>query len=227
MFTLKGNCWLCQLPVCSPERGICSPCQRRLPLLPPLCYRCGLPAAPDTAACGRCLLNPPPWHRLVCVSDYLPPLSRLLHKFKFSGCTALQVMFARLILLSWLQQHRACGLRKPDIVVCSPLNKHRRWQRGFNQSALLAQPLAHWLSCDYAPEALTRTRKTALQHRLSIQQRKRNLHHAFATEFSFSGQHVALVDDVVTSGSTAGEISQLLTRAGAASVQVWCLCRTL
>ncbi len=136
-------------------------------------------------------------------------------------------MFARLILLSWLQQRRVCGLRKPDILVCSPLYKQRRWQRGFNQSALLAQPLAYWLSCEYAPEALIRTRKTALQHRLSIQQRKRNLRHAFATEFDFSERHVALVDDVVTSGSTAGEISLLLTRAGAASVQVWYLCRTL
>lgn len=120
MFTFKGNCWLCHLPVVTSSRGICSLCLRQLPPLPPLCHRCGLPAAPDTRECGRCLIDPPPWQTLVCASDYQPPLSRLLHQFKFSGNTALAVMLAKLILLSWLQRHGEHGLQKPDLIVSSP-----------------------------------------------------------------------------------------------------------
>lgn len=227
MLILKGYCWLCHLPLALPASGICSICQRQLPALPSLCRRCGLPAAQQTMECGRCILQPPPWNTLVCASDYVPPLSRLLHKFKFSGHTALSVMLARLILLSWLEQRRDYGLRKPDILLCSPLYKQRLWQRGFNQSALLAQPLSRWLSCEYAPFALRRVRKTALQHQLTVQQRKRNLRHAFSVEQDLNGLHVALIDDVVTSGSTVREISRLLTRSAVASIQVWCLCRTL
>lgn len=227
MLILKSYCWLCHLPLMLKTTGICTGCQCRLPPLPFLCRRCGLPAAPDTAECGRCLTDPPPWQHLVCAGDYLPPLSRLLHKFKFSGNTALSVMLARLILLSFLQQHRDYGLRKPDILLCSPLHRQRLWQRGFNQSALLAQPLAHWLSCEFAPFALRRHRKTAVQHLLNIRQRKRNLRNAFCVEKDLTGRHVALVDDVVTSGSTAGEISRLLSLHAVASIQVWCLCRTL
>ncbi|ARU92368.1 DNA utilization protein GntX [Tatumella citrea] len=227
MLTMKSYCWLCHLPLALPATGICSCCQRRLPCLPALCLRCGLPAAPGTAECGRCLQKPPPWQHLVCAGDYQPPLSRLLHKFKFSGHTALSVMLARLILLSWLKQHRENGLHKPDILLCSPLHKQRLRQRGFNQSALLAQPLARWLGCEFSPEALQRIRKTAVQHQLNISQRKQNLHNAFCLEKSLAGRHVALVDDVVTSGSTAGEISRLLTQSAVADIQVWCLCRTL
>lgn len=227
MFTFKGNCWLCHLPVVTSSRGICSLCLRQLPPLPPLCHRCGLPAAPDTRECGRCLIDPPPWQALVCASDYQPPLSRLLHQFKFSGNTALAVMLAKLILLSWLQRHGEHGLQKPDLIVSSPLHRHRLWQRGFNQSALLAQPLAHWLSCDYAPQALSRIRKTAVQHQLGLRQRKRNLRGAFIVNQPLRGLHIALVDDVVTSGNTASEIVQTLQASGASSVQVWCLCRTL
>ncbi len=227
MLTINSYCWLCHLPLALSATGICGSCQRRLPPRPPLCRRCGLPAPPDTPECGRCIQKPPPWQHLVCAGDYRPPLSRLLHKFKFSGHTALSVMLARLILLSFLEQHREHGLRKPDVLLCVPLHRQRLRQRGFNQSALLARPLAHWLSCEFAADALRRNRKTAVQHQLNISQRKNNLRNAFCVEKALAGRHVALVDDVITSGSTAGEISRILTQSAVASIQLWCLCRTL
>ncbi len=227
MFTFRTNCWLCQLPLVAQGRGICSFCLRQLPSMGPLCGRCGLPAAPQTRECGRCVQKPPPWQALVCASDYQPPLSQLLHHFKFSGNTALAVMLAKLILLSWLQQRRAYGLPRPDLILSSPLHPQRLWSRGYNQSELLARPLSHWLSCHYAPNALLRVRKTAVQHRLNHRQRQRNLHQAFRVTQDLSGLKVVLIDDVVTSGSTAAEITHQLQQAGAAMIQVWCLCRTL
>ena len=67
----------------------------------------------------------------------------------------------------------------------------------------------------------------ATQHQLSARLRKQNLKNAFQVELSVRGLHIAIVDDVVTTGSTVAEISRLLLRNGAATVQVWCLCRTL
>ncbi|KAB2522651.1 DNA utilization protein GntX, partial [Enterobacter hormaechei] len=105
--------------------------------------------------------------------------------------------------------------------------QRRHWRRGYNQSDLLCRPLARWLGCRYPASALKRTHATAVQHRLNARSRKRNLKNAFRLELPVNGLHIAIVDDVVTTGSTVAELSRLLLQSGAASVQVWCLCRTL
>lgn len=119
------------------------------------------------------------------------------------------------------------GLQLPDRIISVPLWQRRHWRRGFNQSDLLCQPLSRWLHCRWDSEAVTRTRATATQHFLSARLRKRNLKNAFRLELPVQGRHMVIVDDVVTTGSTVAEIAQLLLRNGAATVQVWCLCRTL
>lgn len=227
MLPMPGVCWLCHLPLRLPQHGICSLCLRQLPALPPLCPRCGLPARHAHLSCGRCLKQPPPWHTLICVSDYAPPLSLLIQRLKFSGATALRVMLARLLLLSWLQARRTRAAPHPDLLLCVPLHKKRLWQRGYNQSALLAYPLAHWLGCEFQPHGLRRCRYGPPQHRLNALQRRRNLRAAFRLEIAVQGRHIALIDDVVTTGSTVAEIARILLAQGAASVQIWCLCRTL
>ena len=227
MLPMQGVCWLCQAALKLPAQGICSYCLRTLPALPRCCPRCGLPAGDTFIPCGRCLLRPPPWQQLIAVSDYRPPLSLLLARHKFFGVTALSVMLARLILLSWLTARRQRNLPRPDLLLAVPLHHQRAWRRGFNQADLLAAPLAHWLCCRYRPEALTRRRAARVQHQLDARTRRKNLRGAFQLEIAVRGRHIALIDDVVTTGSTVAEISRLLMHAGAASVQIWCLCRTL
>ena len=226
MLPMPALCWLCRLPLRVAVHGLCSPCLRALPPLPILCPRCGLPAASSRVACGRCLRSPPPWQALVCVSDYQPPLRRWVHQLKFSGVTALRVMLARLLLLSWLDAHRTRGLTRPDLLLCVPLHKSRACRRGYNQAALLAQPLARWLGCEFC-DGVRRRRRGALQHQLPASQRRRNVRGAFRLEIDLRGRHIALIDDVVTTGHTVGEIGRILLAQGAASVQIWCLCRTL
>jgi ComF family protein len=163
----------------------------------------------------------------VAVSGYTPPLSQLVHQLKFSRRSQLAKPLARLLLLALLRARRSRGLPGVDMLVCVPLWSRRHWRRGFNQSDLLCRPLARWLNCRYVPEAIRRIRATPVQHQLSARLRKRNLQHAFALELPVAGRHIAVVDDVVTTGATVAELSRLLLRSGAASVQVWCLCRTL
>lgn len=177
--------------------------------------------------CGRCLQRPPPWQRLVFVGDYVAPLSQLVKRFKFHHAPELAPALARLMLLRWQLARREQYLNRPDLILAVPLHASRCWRRGYNQSDLLARPLARWLGCPYRPAALRRVRKTAQQQRLNAGARRRNLQRAFICTVSVAGRHIALVDDVVTTGSTVAEIAALLRRQGAASVQIWCVCRTL
>lgn len=171
--------------------------------------------------------KPPPWQRLVSVSDYTPPLSLLVHQLKFTRRSEIAAALARLLLQEVLMARRSTGLQLPDRIVSVPLWSRRHWRRGFNQSDLLCQPLARWLGCAWDSQTITRVRATATQHHLSARLRKRNLKNAFRLELPVQGLHMVIVDDVVTTGSTVAEIAQLLLRNGAATVQVWCLCRTL
>lgn len=224
MLTAHSLCWLCQMPLAIASWGICSRCASALLASEPLCPQCGLPAQSSTLPCGRCLQKPPPWQRLVTVNDYRPPLSGLIHQLKFNKRPELAPALARLLLLR-IRQRR--DLPRPDRIISVPLWQRRQWKRGFNQSDLLCRALSRWLDCAWRSDALTRRRRTATQHQLSARLRKRNLKNAFQLELSLQGHHIAIVDDVVTTGSTVAEISRLLLRNGAATVQVWCICRTL
>ncbi len=108
MLTIPGRCWLCRMPLRIPGWGVCSCCQRRRQT--PVCPQCGLPAALETLPCGRCLQKPPVWQRLIAASDYAPPVSALVHQFKFHGRTALAPALARLLLLNVLAAKRAAAL---------------------------------------------------------------------------------------------------------------------
>lgn len=227
MLPITAACWLCQMPLRLASHGLCSHCYRQLPLPPPCCPRCGLPALHVDTECGACLVRPPAWQRILFITDWQPPLSGWVKQLKFSRVTALSDMLARLMLLKWLSLRREHNLRRPDLVLCVPLHAKRAWRRGYNQVDAISRRMARWTGSHYAPAGLTRQRQTRVQHRLQAVARRKNLRGAFRVEIPVEGRHIALVDDVVTTGSTANEISRILLAAGAASVQVWSLCRTL
>ncbi|WP_033569396.1 DNA utilization protein GntX [Dickeya undicola] len=233
MLTIMAQCWLCQQPLYHSHHGICSHCRRHLPQPVTCCPRCGLPSASSTLLCGRCLQQPPPWQSLLFVSDYQPPLSTLIKRVKFQRRTELAPALARLLLLQWLAHRRDTALSlpeaypRPDAIVTVPLHRWRHWRRGFNQTDLLARLLAHWLGCAYHPAALVRVRSTVPQQTLGARSRRHNLRGAFDCRHDLGGKRLVLLDDVVTTGSTAAEVTRVLCHAGAQQVQVWCLCRTL
>ncbi|MGK9174235.1 DNA utilization protein GntX [Yokenella regensburgei] len=227
MLTVPGLCWLCRMPLALAHWGICSSCARTLPLRISVCPCCALPALDPTLPCGRCLQKMPPWQHMVAVSSYTPPLSHLVHQMKFSRRPELALALARLLYLAVRNEQRRRSIPAPDLLVNVPLWHRRQWRRGYNQSDLLCRKLVHWVGCRYEPAALRRIKRTRIQHQLSARLRKRNLKNAFRLELPVQGLHMVIVDDVVTTGSTVAELSKLLLRHGAATVQVWCLCRTL
>ena len=227
MLTIPGRCWLCDLPLACPTWGLCSCCTAAIPEPLPACPQCGLPALSSPLPCGRCIRQPPPWDSLVCVGDFTPPLRGLIHDLKFNAQPGLAPALARLLLLKILHARNEQRLILPHRLVSIPLHQRRAFSRGYNQSALLAAPLSRWLSLPYSNATLIRNRASQPQHLLCARQRQANLKGAFSVEIPLTDHHIAIVDDVVTTGNTVAEIARLLKKQGATTVQVWCLCRTL
>jgi ComF family protein len=174
--------------------------------------------------CGACQRQPPDWNSVFAATWYEFPIPQLVRRFKYqrnlaAGRALSGVMCDRL---------ERSGPALPQLIVPVPLHCWRLLHRGFNQAFEIARLLTRELRLELSAHDLRRHRRTRSQAGLSAAQRRHNLDRAFAWHGpNLAGQRVALVDDVLTTGSTAGECARLLKRAGAAEVTVWVLARAL
>jgi ComF family protein len=113
----------------------------------------------------------------------------------------------------------------PEVLLPVPLHRNRLLDRGYNQAFEIARTLSHLLDIPVDTHALSRIRDTDSQSGLSAYKREKNILKAFAYQSSKSYSHVAVVDDIVTTGSTANEITRTLHRAGVVCVEIWGLAR--
>jgi len=112
------------------------------------------------------------------------------------------------------------------LIVPVPLHRSRLRQRGYNQALELARPLAARLGVPLAHDVLVRSRDTSAQTELDRAARRRNVRGAFhLREAIVLPDHVALFDDVMTTGATLAECARLLKRAGVRRVDAWALAR--
>jgi ComF family protein len=212
------NCALCGQRAAT---DICPACHAAVPWIEHACTCCGIPL-PYPALCALCQLKPPLFFRCISPLAYAAPISHLLGAFKYQH----QLHYGRLLSCLLIERLRGSGELAVDAIVPTPLHWRRRWMRGFNQAEIIADELSRALSIPLQARWLRRIRATPRQQELSAEQRRKNLHGAFVATRSLTGLRIALVDDVVTTGATTSEISQVLLAAGATAVQVWCLART-
>jgi ComF family protein len=114
----------------------------------------------------------------------------------------------------------------PETLIPVPLHWRRQWQRGFNQAHYLAAVLATELDIPLQAACLSRSVATPSQQGMNRRQRRQNLRHAFEVIEPPTHGHIALIDDVVTTGTTANLLCKQLLKQGATRVDVWCLART-
>ncbi|RON42839.1 amidophosphoribosyltransferase [Pseudomonas frederiksbergensis] len=222
----KQFCLLCG-EIADHTTPICTACETELPWLGDHCQTCALPLPASGLTCGHCLQQPPAFERVAAPWVYSFPVDTLITRFKHSA----KWPFGRLLgeLLAQFLQHRFDeDLERPDTLVPVPLATKRLRQRGFNQAAMLARWLSESLDIPCDETLLLRIQDTSAQQELKAEARKRNLRNAFALApgASVIGRHLALVDDVLTTGATAQTLARLLMDAGAARVDVYCLART-
>ncbi|MGC5699620.1 ComF family protein [Pseudomonas sp. NFXW11] len=224
----KQNCLLCDEPSDSPL-PLCDPCADELPWLGAQCMHCALPLPTAGLTCGQCLLHPPAFQQVIAAWRYDFPLDALISRFKHQAKWPFGRLMAEL-LAQFLHYRFNEGLPRPDSLLPVPLSRQRLRQRGFNQAEMLARWLGKELQLKVAGDLLRRRLDTPAQQGLDARARRRNLRQAFSltgeVEVEVAGRHLALVDDVLTTGATAQALARLLMDAGARRVDVYCLART-
>jgi ComF family protein len=214
---LPARCLVCDE---AGHRGqdLCQACREALPFNRVACRRCALPLA-AAGVCASCLRLPPPFAATRAAFVYRFPVDRLLPRLKFRGDLAAGRLLTQLMVEAFADAPR------PLALVPVPLHPSRLRQRGYDQALELARPLALAFGLPLRADALRRVRATAAQSELDAASRRHNVRSAF---FAGTGQlpdHVALVDDVMTTGATLAECARALHRAGVARVDVWVAAR--
>lgn len=210
-------CILCDAPS---RHGVwCKACDADMPRLTPAhCPVCALPSL-DGAVCGQCLQHPPGYDHTVAAFAYAFPVDKLIQAAKFSE---------QLALINRLADALAERIvTSPDAIVAIPLHPQRLRERGYNQSLLLAKRIAKQLGIPLLTDACTRTRNTTPQSTLPWKERGKNMHQAFACSADLGGKHIAIVDDVMTTGASIKELAGTLHQAGATQISAWVVARTL
>jgi ComF family protein len=225
---LPARCLLCGRPGQPGGLDLCRPCEDELPWQRDACTRCGLARsmtadAGASDACGRCAGTALPYARCVAAFAYEFPLTRLLPALKYEGALSHARVLGTLLARRVAQQ---CRARDVDAIVPVPLHVSRLVERGFNQSYELARAAAAVLGLPCEPRLLGRRRETTSQVGLSREERRTNVGGAFVADAArVAGRRVALLDDVVTTGSTVEAAAQALLDAAARAVDVWCVAR--
>jgi len=221
---LPGLCVVCRD---WSRRSPCELCLQRFAPLRPRCATCARTMPLAVPRCGECMRQMSAFERCVTGADYAAPWDELIAGFKFHRKTELAAVLCELL---WRSVDAAGTAPRPELLVPVPLSHERLRERGYNQAWELARRLARRLRLPARANVLQRSRDTRHQIGMSRVEREHNLRDAFwiepAQRVRLQGAHVALIDDVLTTGATAHAAALALTRAGAARVDVWVVART-
>ena len=225
------QCSLCLDPSQN-SKAICKPCEEDLPYLGHACRLCAIPLSSDSATlCGRCQRKPPPQNVSLSLFLYDAPIDQLITQFKFHQRLGYGRLLGELMATHLHQHYQQQPDKKPQAIIPVPLSQNRLAHRGFNQAERLSQPIAKALNIPVLQRVCRRNRDTPAQLSLPAKDRHKNLRNAFDinTPLSLRGeqiQHIALVDDVMTTGATLESLANTIKQSGVETVTLWTLART-
>ncbi|MFW5431644.1 MAG: ComF family protein [Methylophilaceae bacterium] len=214
---IKQNCSLCAATV-NGKLSICEDCLAGLPLAPhPNCSQCGLKTHGET--CGKCQKNKPHYDHTHALFTYAYPVDAIMQHYKYNNAHYLSQTFG--MLLS--EKNVDFDI---DVIIPMPLHPNRIKTRGFNQSLEVAKVMAKLLNVKCDTRSCNRIKDTLPQASLAVKERLKNMKGAFNCQKTFVGQHVVLIDDVMTTGASLNELAKTIKKAGAEKVSCYVLART-
>ena len=208
---------------CDQAYCFCSACYRVLPWNHAVCKFCAHPLPCDGEVCAVCSSHPPPWSRAWVPFRYEGVIQRLLLSLKFSQ-HLLSAKWLGSLLVDYIRLH---DFPVPQALLPVPLHAKRLRLRGFNQSLELARPIARAFGCVVLSLSVKRMVNTVPQSSLSTQARLNNIKNAFTIKKEMAYEHVLLIDDVMTTGSTLQALALLLRDAGVRTIHVLCVARSI
>lgn len=221
----------CQVCSAWQSHAICADCQTRHAPARHRCRCCATPLAGLDEHCSACLLRPPTFERAFAALDYTYPWDGLVTRFKFGAACELASPLAAQMAVALRRATAGSGCPSPQVLLPVPLSDARQRERGYNQAWELARRVGPALGVATQARWVERVLDTPHQTGLDREARLHNLRGAFAVTAAgrtgLPGCSVAILDDVMTTGSTAQELAATLRRAGALHVQVWVLARTM
>jgi ComF family protein len=216
-------CQLCG----SRANGLCGDCLGALPRNRHHCRGCALPlpaTTPPDVCCARCQRTPLGFSRVIAPLLYTRPVDTLITQLKYHGRLALGTVLADCLVDARLHPvDRSMPL--PQALIPVPMHAARLRERGFNHAAELARAAGRRLGVGVAYRLVDRSLATRPQQGLSRTERLRNLQRAFRALGPVPA-HVAIIDDVLTTGSTVRQLDRVLRANGAETVEVWAVART-
>ena len=201
--------------------GFCLGCYHDLPHIKTPCLQCGLPLTANTP----CTCKAEDWPFAACLSafEYQFPINKLLFQYKSQARLALCESFAQALTNQVKKQQQVL----PQVLMPVPLHTSKLKQRGFNQSLELAKVLSKQLHIPIDYHSLQSSHQTTQQKSLNKQQRLANVQTNYALTQPLSVTHIALIDDVITTGATTKTLAYLLREHGATHIQAWSIARSI
>lgn len=218
---LPHYCLLCRLT--ETQLGLCTSCIRDLPWQEIVCPLCAQPMT-ENILCADCLQQDIFYDQIIAPLRYEYTIRYLISQFKFHE----RLVCANLLSDLFIQHiNNRTHFIKPDLLIPVPLHTSRLRERGFNQALEMSKRFARILNIPLQRSLLYKKQASAAQSSLDFKSRKKNIKNRFELKHAVTGKHIAIVDDVVTTGSTANEIAKLLKQNGATRVSVWAIARTV
>lgn len=219
------NCILCGTVS---SHDFCTSCHNSLPALSiNHCSICLKNIASNTSnykskKCGSCLANPPAYNATMAALDYTFPVDALIHALKYQTQLAIAPILAELLIGKISSTEMT---EKPNVIIPMPLHPKRLQERGFNQALEIARHVAQQTKITLLPDRCKRVKNTPPQTGLPWRSRQENVRKAFSCQMDLSGKHVAIIDDVMTTGATLNELSLQLRKQGAIKITNWVIAR--
>src|SRR3990167_5338215 len=216
MYLIPPHCILCGTSTTN-QYDLCHACKDELPWMTHYCQQCALPLPTSQFRCGNCLKHPPYFDKTLALFHYQPPLTKLIPDYKFHDKLVYGKIFSELLLEKLY--HRS---ELPQALIPVPLHSKRLQERGYNQALELAKPLAKRLRLPLLCNICQRHKATAAQSNLPANKRQTNVKNAFSLKKSIPYTHIAMIDDVITTGNTVNELSRLLKQNNVHMIEIWC-----
>lgn len=214
--SIKQSCILCG-DTGYQDLCLCQSCLEELPFIEESCTGCGIPLDSNAKTCGACIKTPPPNTTCISLLHYQAPVDYLIKHMKYHNQLSIAELMGKLLVEKIKQSSQPI----PEQIIPVPLHFSRLQQRGYNQAIEIARSISRAFNIPINLTDCSRKRNTTPQYDLPSNLRADNMREAFEIINEIPAKHIAIVDDIMTTGSTVWEFSQAIIDSGVERVDIW------